>query len=760
VAKRKQKDSKRRAPAHSAAASRNDVQPPVTPAAQPASLLESPTALLAVTVLLAAFLWVFYASRPDLGVIAANIIYFVAQWFGDSESQLGILDRAPLVAFAAAEYLLAYAAGRLMLESAGCSTRFGRVELAVFSTAAGLSMFSLFTLITGVTVGLHGWLFVAAALLLIAAAAVRGWKWWQQDVTRPWFIEFHGSYCVHWPESWLTRYGSWLTAPFAAAIILGGMLPPFDFDVREYHLQAPKEWSQQGWIGFGKHNVYANMPLGAEMHPLAAMQVMPGQPSWWWGALAGKLVIAGMTPLTAMALYCGGRRWLHPLAGVIAAVTYISAPWVVHVSVSGLNEGALALYWLLAVYAVLIGWERSEDGRYGLVFIAGFMAGSAVAVKYTAALLVAPVLLGMVVLLPRIIAKPFKWRPVFNAKAGLLLLAGLMAGGAAWGGKNLVLTGNPVYPLAQPLFGGETRTPDKHAQWAKAHATPPYSVTELADSASGFIWKSNLQSPLIVALGLLAVLAVVQPAIQGASAQRVAITVGCVFCTAMLLWWAATHRLERFWVPMLPLAALLAGWGAMWRQDRSWRVVLYVLLTVSLTGNALAVFQGSVGDIRYFVSLAELREDGPPDSRGIRVNPVHRVINNTLTSDQAVLLVGDAQPFDLVPKAYYNTCFDDCLLEVWLKDKTPAQQRAELKRRNIVLVYVSWREIARYQSKGNYGYTSYVTPQLFKQLVNDQVLEPVEFSAGSTPVLYRTVTATGKPPATTQAPAVQPAAGK
>ena len=42
------------------------------------------------------------------------------------------------------------------------------------------------------------------------------------------------------------------------------MLPPVDFDVREYHLQAPKEFFQPGRISFLPHNVYANMPLGAE----------------------------------------------------------------------------------------------------------------------------------------------------------------------------------------------------------------------------------------------------------------------------------------------------------------------------------------------------------------------------------------------------------------------------------------------------------------------------------------------------------------
>ena len=59
------------------------------------------------------------------------------------------------------------------------------------------------------------------------------------------------------------------------------MLPPLDFDVCEYHLQAPKEFFQQGRITFLPHNVYANMALGTEMLSLLAM-VVAGD--WWWGA--------------------------------------------------------------------------------------------------------------------------------------------------------------------------------------------------------------------------------------------------------------------------------------------------------------------------------------------------------------------------------------------------------------------------------------------------------------------------------------------
>ena len=62
-----------------------------------------------------------------------------------------------------------------------------------------------------------------------------------------------------------------LIVPPVAFVLLAAVLPPADFDVREYHLQVPKEWLQAGRIEFLPHNVYGNMPLGAEMQALLAM---------------------------------------------------------------------------------------------------------------------------------------------------------------------------------------------------------------------------------------------------------------------------------------------------------------------------------------------------------------------------------------------------------------------------------------------------------------------------------------------------------
>ena len=39
-------------------------------------------------------------------------------------------------------------------------------------------------------------------------------------------------------------------------------------------------------------------------------------------------------------------------------------------------------------------------------------------------------------------------------------------------------------------------------------------------------------------------------------------------------WWLFTHRLDRFWLPLLPPLAVLAGLGADWARNRGWSVLL------------------------------------------------------------------------------------------------------------------------------------------------------------------------------------------
>ena len=76
---------------------------------------------------------------------------------------------------------------------------------------------------------------------------------------------------------------------------------------------------------FLPHNVYTSMPFGVEMLHLLGMEVLG---DWWWGALAGQLVVAAFAPVSAALVAVTARRWASPRAAWVAAAVYLTTPWV------------------------------------------------------------------------------------------------------------------------------------------------------------------------------------------------------------------------------------------------------------------------------------------------------------------------------------------------------------------------------------------------------------------------------------------------
>jgi len=687
--------------------------------------------------------------------------HLLKRWLGEP-MEVGVQDRLPVLLIAGVILAYAWSLGWLLMALCRSDRGLARLEIYVFSTA----------------VGLLGWLrnplvFAIPAALTLAAAGRLRWRRVMAGLegdrqSKPVKRKKANPAAAEQNDPWLSPRWLWLAVPFVLMILLGGMLPPVDFDVREYHLQVPKEFFQQGHIAFLPHNVYGNMAMGTQMHSLLAMVIAEAVGGdWWLGGLAGKTVIAAMAPLTALALFAAGRRFFSTAAGVVAAVIYLSIPWIVQVSTAGLVEGGSAYYLLLSVYAVLLcgrgheeacvgnrparkgrgkassgncparkGREKASSGDsparkggvaprddspakprppgwgYSYLLLAGYLAGGAVACKYPAVLFVVLPLAVWLLLLrvnDGLRAGLGVWRPV-----GIFLLAAFVGCGL-WFGKNWVLTGNPTYPLLYEVFGGETRTPEKNRQWNNAHRPKDFSPATLGKDVARVGLRSEWLSPLLVPLAVLAFL--------DQKRRRLVIALLAYFGYVIAAWWLLTHRIDRFWVPALPLLALLGGAGACWSRRPGWRWLLIAVLVVGLVANFL-VADLAVGYGHYFVSLDRLRHDVEQVDRPGRVDPWHHYLN-THVGRGRVLMVGEAEVFDLEVQVLYNTCFDDCLFEQLVRGRSAGEVRAALAKHKISHVYVDWGEIGRYRSPGNYGFTDFVRPPVFEELVGQGILQPL-----------------------------------
>lgn len=600
------------------------------------------------------------------------------------------------------------------------------LERALYAIGLGLSSWSLITLTLGWFGILDRWLFVVLLAAPIVVAAIQVRLPHPAPVTSTTKKSSKRQPVVEsvWQQApWRREIYLGLLLPFAAWIILGAMLPSTDFDVKEYHLQGPKEWMQAGQIEFLPHNVYTSFPFMTEMLSLLAMVV---HGDWYWGALAGKTVLMSFAFLTSLTLFVAGQRLFSTQAGFWAALIYLTIPWTYRISTIALVEGAVNFYLAISLLATVRVVSQLRDGEKPTMFVllAGLFAGTAMAGKYPGVISVV-IPLGLFILWTVWKQKPKSENNGGFLKMGLVYSAGVLLTVGPWLLKNLIETGNPVYPLLYSVFGGVDWDVALNQKWKAGHGVPDYNLWKMltewsVDLTAGHTWLS----PLLYGLAPLAFLKTEH------RKRVVALSIYVFFLFAT--WWLLTHRLDRFWLPLLPVVALLAGAGATTLVTAPHRLVLRMACLLGLLFNALMIFSGLSG---YNAFLADL-----PTSReritGEYQSGLH-YLNQTIDDDSRVLMVGEAQVFDCEFPLVYNTVFDRSLFQQWtgtedsqteVSDEYRLKSVAEIRKtfveKKVTHIYVNWAEVLRYRT--TYGYTHFVEPSRFQELINLGFLRPVK----------------------------------
>ena len=383
---------------------------------------------------------------------------------------------------------------------------------------------------------------------------------------------------------------------------------------------------------------------------------------------------------------------------------------------------------------------RGEGIRLRLVLLGGLLAGSAMACKYTGAVSVVLPLAVMIAI------KHVGWtsRPSGSLKeptdqhrtAGASILrrnafielvlfgVGVFVAVGPWLVKNVVETGNPVFPLAYSVFGGEGRDAAMDAQWRSGHAAKTYgSVTErladlfvkLTDVAANNDWHSALMFGLA-------------PIALLASWRRRVWCVWAFIGWQFLSWFLLTHHIDRFYVPMFPAVSLLAGAGAAWlfaaprnplQAVSGWFVTLIIAANVLYNAGVMMNLGG------FNAGRTELNA-----AREMVKSPAQKWLDDELAAgrlprEMKILCVGEAALFHARFPDVYNTVFDRSLFEQWFFERSDSVEaklrpvddiRATLRQHGITHVLVNWSEILRYREPGSYGYTDVAHPSRFDEL--------------------------------------------
>lgn len=688
-----------------------------------------------------------------------------AGWIGYGQLPVGFLDRLPTLLGAVLWLGIAQCIGVPWLQRADPARTLSRVERITIATLIGLALISTLTLWIGLAGQLRSRWPLSMSLLVILALsyyAVRRSKYAKEHGEEK---ILHGDARRHRQafqppvaslgakpvatmnanqvadgsvlpsnvvSAWAARLVVVTTVLLGIVYSLGSLLPPWEFDVVEYHLQAPKEFYQLGRIEFLPHNIYANMPLGVEMHALAAMVLIGGNDAWWIGALIGKAIIGAHSLLAACLLGSYIARCYDRWLGWASACLLLAAPGNAQVAMAGLIDSVLGAY-ILAATIVYTHWatlreKQAETFRSAwFIAIVSMLAGAAAACKYPGLIYaVVPMLLGSVYQSRRhSVSRKELAQWIVAVFVGLGLTCG------TWYAKNAMLANNPVYPLAYQLFGGRTLTENKARQWETAHRVPresfvdsnnqthqsrPYSFRALFKSAAQVLVGSpNLQPAMIVLLCLGIATGWRQ---SGWFWLWLALSIWI-----LLVWWAATHRIDRFWLPILPLWAACAAVGARWLRTKVSHGLACAMLLIGAFYGVLVAASPVIGDNRFLVKLATLREDAGADEREVgRISPALAWINQHLDATRHRLaLIGEARVFDYRVPIIYSTCFDTSSMETRLRGKAPLEQLASLKADKITHIFINWKELHRYRSPGNYGFSDWPTRESIDELIRSGI---------------------------------------
>ena len=675
--------------------------------------------------------WFFNSSiedphlpRTELWSMIIDEVLGLSETTGDavnvsSESGLKYLpQRLPLFSTAALILILSLIHGDAVCLLALRRLSLYRTEHVVIRLGAGLGILATVTLCCGLAGQLNKTAICLAAIISVAVAAVQRWNL-KSESSQPLIsstAQKHVSRAV-------ATFALLIIVPFAIYLLLGSVSPPTDFDVREYHLQGPKEWFQAGQITFLRHNVYTSFPFLTEMLSLTGMVFAE---DWWSGALVGQIVLSCFQLLSALTIFSIARRLISTDVAWLATLIYVTTPWTLRISLIAYAEGALTFYLIASVMTAFLIRDLPRH-VFGTTFVCGALAGCAMATKYTGLI---SVILPTAFLLAAQLRKRAsdgatkgdpgqidhrRWRSLLRPAVAFGLGIGLMI--APWLLKNLIETGNPVYPLAYGVFGGSEWTPEMNARWKPAHAAAEHDLLRIPEHIFGAAVYNKWTSGLLFALAV--------PTVLLWRRSNAIPPIMCLLIWGFATWWGFTHRIDRFWIPLIPLLSLAAGSAWLISGSKSWKIFLLTVIAAVTLFNVRFCGTALVG---FHVGLMDLEV-----ARQTTIRADIRLLNDTLPREAKVLMVGEAEVFDAAFPVAYNTVFDSCLFEEWTTlpedNELPARERrmlppAVIRQRlgdeGITHVLINWGAVLRYRM--TYGYSEYVAPGRFRQLADDGVL--------------------------------------
>jgi len=644
------------------------------------------------TILLSIFaIWVYIVSKNyyHLNPIRLNSLGALFQWrIGQMTPQrlILLLDYLFSLGLMFMVAVVAYFLGKKFLQWLKIDFEF-LLEETVFSIGLGFGVLAYITLFLGLLgllytslfYGLLGIIFILAIIDMLGS----GKQILNPGLTNPSKSEFTFDYLPIWI----------LLGSFVLLNFIMSFTPELFYDSLAYHLGVPNYYVIKHRICETPYNLASYYPFNTEMlYTLALLLKEEGLP---------KLLHFSSGILCLVAIFSFCKRYFSNFVGIVACATFYSIPLLAMNSWVAGNDVALSYFFILSMYA-LINYFSSEslsakgtnDTKKSKWFIlSAIFSGIAMGSKYSGIF----VLFGILTLI--VSYEYFKMKKRFPEIAKqILVFSGIVfVILSPWLIRNMIYTGNPIYPFLYKWLGGKNLIvysnniiiPTRlESLKLKEFFMSPWNLTIKGQDSMTFIGPMFL---LFIPLVFF---------IKKKSLINYLIL---FFIFAYIPWGMATFK-SRYLLPALPALSIVIAWSLVnfvkWIPKYLGRLVpvifaifmgtnLYsVLMIMHFCYNPFNVLTGLETRDHY---LSLTRPGYPYPSY-----ETFKYINENLPQDVKIMIIGEAKVHYLKRDFLYNDVHNFTPVVEWTKmSKNSDELYKKLKEEKITHILINIFETTR-----------------------------------------------------------------
>lgn len=242
-------------------------------------------------------------------------------------------------------------------------------------------------------------------------------------------------------ESQITVILTLLLALLAILIMVLAGVPPVSRDALVHHLAVPKLWIGHGGIFEMPDKVFSYYPMTIDLLYLV--------PLYFGNDIAPKFIHFAFALATSLIIYRYLKKKLNVNYALLGILLFLSTPIIVKLSITAYVDLGL-VFFTTAAFMLILKW-REDITRLTYLVLAAIMGGLALGTKYNGliTLLLFMLLVALIAVRGTVQGRQasirfFFYIVIFGVVAALIY--------APWGIRNIIWTGNPIYPLFDHWF--------------------------------------------------------------------------------------------------------------------------------------------------------------------------------------------------------------------------------------------------------------------------------------------------------------------